>query len=157
MDHDTLYETDICTWAEQQAAALRSLLSRADLPNQLDFMNIVEEIEDVGSSHLNAVSSFIRLILLHPILISSDQDAVSVPHWKAEAAIFHAELLQRYQPSMRQRVQQFSFWRGRLPFPPVSWQAKACHPRPYLVRAPKFVGGGPSPAMTQGADRRRTS
>ena len=27
MDHDTLYETDICTWAEQQAVALRNLLS----------------------------------------------------------------------------------------------------------------------------------
>lgn len=114
MDHDSLYETDICTWADQQAAALRSLASRSDLPNQLDLMNIVEEIEDVGSSHFNAVNSFIRLILSHMILIIFDQDADSVPHSKAEVATFHAELLQRYQPSMRQRVDVDLLWRRAL-------------------------------------------
>jgi hypothetical protein len=36
MDHDTLYETDICTWAEQQVSALRRLAIRLDLPNALD-------------------------------------------------------------------------------------------------------------------------
>ena len=77
MDHDTLYETDICSWAEQQAAALRGLTSRVDLPNELDLLNVIEEIEDVGISQLRSVSSFMRLILSHIILLAVDADAAS--------------------------------------------------------------------------------
>jgi hypothetical protein len=114
VDHDSLYDTDICSWAEQQAAALRSLASKTDLPNQLDLPNIIEEIEDVGISHLDSVSSFIRLILSHAILIALDPDAASVSHWTAEAATFHGELMQRYQRSMRQRVNMDLLWRRAL-------------------------------------------
>lgn len=71
MNHDPLYETDICTWAEQQGAALRSPGSRADLPNEFDLLNVVEEIEDVGISQLRSVNSFMRLILSHFILIAT--------------------------------------------------------------------------------------
>ena len=80
MDQDRLYETDICTWAEQQAAALRGLASRADLPNQLDLPNLIEEIEDLGANQLGSVSSLIRLVLSHALLVAADPDADSVPH-----------------------------------------------------------------------------
>ena len=104
MDHDSLYETDICAWAEQQSAALRSLASRADLPNTLDLPHIVEEIEDVGNSQLRSVNSFMRLILSHVILIAMDADADSVRHWTREVATFRGELIQSWQRSMRQRI-----------------------------------------------------
>jgi hypothetical protein len=111
MDHDSLYETDICTWAEQQAAALRSLGPRADLPNELDLVNVVEEIEDVGISQLRSVTSFMRLILSHIIQIAADADADSVPHWTREVATFRGELIQCWQPSMRQRIDMDRIWR----------------------------------------------
>jgi hypothetical protein len=111
MDHDTLYETDICTWAEQQAAALRGLVSRADLPNELDLLNVIEEIEDVGISQLRSVSSFMRLILSHIILIAVDADAESVNHWTREVATFRGELMQSWQPSMRRRIDIDQIWR----------------------------------------------
>ena len=103
MDHDTLYETDICAWAEQQAAALRGFASRVDLPNELDLLNIVEEIEDVGNSQLRAVSSFMRLILSHTILIALEADAESARHWSFEVLTFRGNLIQAWQRSMRQR------------------------------------------------------
>ena len=60
MDETSLYDTDICTWTEQQAAALRSLEGRRDLLTQLDLLNLAEEVEDLGKGPLNAVSSLIR-------------------------------------------------------------------------------------------------
>jgi len=110
MDRDTLYETDICAWAEQQAAALRGFASRLDLPNELDLPNIVEEIEDVGNSQLRAVGSFMRLILSHTILIALDADAPSVRHWTFEIFTFRGNLIQAWQPSMRQRIDMDMVW-----------------------------------------------
>jgi len=114
MDHDSLYETDICAWAEQQAAALRGFASRADLPNELDLPNIVEEIEDVGNSQLRAVSSFMRLILSHLVLIAVEADADSVGHWTREVATYRGELIQSWQRSMRQRVEMDRIWRNAV-------------------------------------------
>jgi hypothetical protein len=114
MDHDSLYDTDICSWAEQQAAALRSLASKTDLPNQLDLPNIIEEIEDVGNNHLASVNSFVRLILTHLILAAADQDASSMRHWAAEVASFHVDLMLRYTHSMRQRVDIERLWARAL-------------------------------------------
>ena len=111
MDHDSLYETDICTWAEQQAVALRGLASRVDLPNELDLPNVIEEIEDVGISQLRSVSSFMRLILSRVILIAVDADADSVSHWTREVATFRGELIQSWQPSMCQRIDMDRVWR----------------------------------------------
>src|SRR5258708_24985770 len=114
MDHDTLYDTDIYSWAEQQAAALRRLASRVDLPNDLDLLNVIEEIEDVGISQLRSVSSFMRLILSHIILIAADADADSINHWTREVAAFRGELIQSWQPSMRQRIDMDRVWRHAM-------------------------------------------
>ena len=64
MGDQSLYEEDILIWSEQQAAALRKLAARRDLPNELDLENVAEEIEDVGKSELSKVEGFIRLILI---------------------------------------------------------------------------------------------
>jgi hypothetical protein len=97
--------------SKQQAVALRRLASRTDLPNQLDLPNIVWEIEDLGDNHLDPVSSLIRLVLSHALLAAADLDAGSVPHWTGEAVTFHADLMQRYQRSMRQRIDMDLLWR----------------------------------------------
>jgi uncharacterized protein DUF29 len=111
LDHDTLSETDICSWVEQQAAALRSLASRADLSNELDLLNVIEEIEDVGFSQLRSVSSFIRLIVSHLVLIAVAADTNSINHWTREVATFRGELMQSWQPSLRQRIDMDQIWR----------------------------------------------
>ena len=69
MGDRTLYDEDILVWSEQQAAALRSLASRRDLPNELDLANVIEEIEDVGRSEFHTVESHdARMILAHLVL-----------------------------------------------------------------------------------------
>jgi Domain of unknown function DUF29 len=65
MDGASLYDDDILAWSEAQAAALRSLKGRRELPNPLDLANVVEEVEDVGRSEFRAVEILIENILVH--------------------------------------------------------------------------------------------
>ena len=71
MGDRSLYDEDILVWSERQAAALRSLASRRDLPNELDLANVIEEIEDVGRSEFHTVESLIENILAHLVLLSA--------------------------------------------------------------------------------------
>ena len=51
---DDLYNRDAMAWSEQQANLLRRL-ARGERVNDIDWDHVVEEIEDVGLSELNAV------------------------------------------------------------------------------------------------------
>jgi hypothetical protein len=105
-----LYETDILAWSEQQADALRELAARRDLPTALDLTHVVEEIADVGQSELNAVKSFIRLVLGHAIKCLADPDSPSLRHWYAEVGNWQSELADRVAPSMRRRIDLDVLW-----------------------------------------------
>jgi hypothetical protein len=115
MDVSTLYEEDICAWAEQQAAALRRLAAtRRDLPNDLDWENIAEEVEDVGNAQRSAAESFIRLMFVHLIKLAVAPHAPSARGWRKEIATFHSELLAKLTPSMPGRIDLDLLWRRAL-------------------------------------------
>lgn len=101
---DDLYERDILTWSEHQADLLRRV-ARGERVNNVDWAHVVEEIEDVGLSELNAVNSHLRLMLLHLLKLASWPDNSAVRHWREEVAGFQAEAVQRFAPSMRQRIE----------------------------------------------------
>jgi hypothetical protein len=111
MSHSALYDDDILLWSEQQAEAIRRLgRTRRDLPNELDIENVAEEVESVGRSELAAVESQIQNILVHLIKLAVLLKARSAPHWRSETFAFHAELMRRYTPSMRQRIDIQEIW-----------------------------------------------
>jgi hypothetical protein len=85
---DDLYERDILTWSEHQADLLRRA-ARGERVNNVDWAHVVEEIEDVGLSELNAVNSHLRLTLLHVLKLASWPDNSAVRHWREEVAGFH--------------------------------------------------------------------
>jgi hypothetical protein len=106
----SLYDTDVLAWSEQQAAALRDLLARRDLPNQLDLANVIEEIEGVGRSELHAAESLIENILVHLIMLAADPEAPAVRGWNAEITAWTATLRRRITPSMHTRIDLDSIW-----------------------------------------------
>jgi hypothetical protein len=111
MSDSTLYEDDILLWSEQQAAAIRKLSStRRDLPNELDIENVAEEIESVGRSELAAVESYLRLILLHLMKLVAEAGSQAAHHWRGEIVGFHSDMIRRYSPSMRQRIDLDQLW-----------------------------------------------
>ena len=100
---DDLYERDILTWSEHQADLLRRV-ARGERVNGVDWEHVVEEIEDVGNSQLSAVESFLRLLLAHLLKIHGWPESLTVGHWRSEVVSFQADAVQRYVPSMRQKI-----------------------------------------------------
>jgi hypothetical protein len=129
MGSSTLYDEDILLWSEQQAAVIRELgRTRRDLPNELDVENVAEEVESVGRSELATVKSSIRLVLVHLINLAVEPESQSVPHWLGEVVAFHAELVDRYTPSMRQRIHLNERWRSAREQSMLAYQAREPNP-----------------------------
>jgi hypothetical protein len=111
MSEQSLYDADILLWSEQQAEVIRRLgRTRRDISNELDVENVAEEIESVGRSELSAVKSSIRLIFLHLMKLFAEADSEASRHWRSEIVAFHSEMLDRYAPSMRQRIDMDEIW-----------------------------------------------
>ncbi|MDQ2801748.1 MAG: DUF29 domain-containing protein [Pseudomonadota bacterium] len=100
-----LYEADILTWSEEQAALLRRVAAGERNNNAtLDWPNIVEEIESVGREQLHAVESLLVQALVHMLKAEAWPVYRDAPSWRAEANRFRSEAAARFSPSMRQRL-----------------------------------------------------
>jgi len=84
MSDADLYDTDTVLWAERQAALLRRMAAGERVNDQVDWRNVVEEIEDVAGRHRDQIES--RLAVLYEHLLK----------W-------------RFQPEMRS-----GSWRGSI-------------------------------------------
>jgi hypothetical protein len=100
-----LYDTDVLLWSEQQAGLLRRRAA-GELVNdtELDWPNIAEEIESVGSEQRHAVESLLLQALLHRLKAEAWPLSREVAHWRSEARLFRAQARRRFVPSMRQRL-----------------------------------------------------
>ena len=100
-----LYDTDVLLWSERQAGLLRRRAA-GELVNdaELDWPNIAEEIESVGSEQRHAVESLLLQALLHRLKIEAWPSSRDVPHWRSEVRLFLAQVRRRFVPSMRQRI-----------------------------------------------------
>ena len=108
-----LYERDILSWSEHQADLLRRL-ARGERVNDVDWEHVVEEIEDVGLSELNAVRSYLRLMLVHLLKLQGWPDSPAADHWRREIACFQSDAVQRFAPSMRHRIDLASLYARAL-------------------------------------------
>ncbi|MGE0222987.1 MAG: DUF29 domain-containing protein [Acetobacteraceae bacterium] len=100
---DDLYDRDVLLWSERQADLLRRL-ARGERVNDVDWAQVVEEIEDVGLSELHAVESYLELVLVHLLMALTWPDSDAVQHWRAEIVAFQSNANRRFAPSMRQRI-----------------------------------------------------
>lgn len=100
-----LYEDDILLWSERQADLLRRRAA-GDLVNDrdLDWPNIAEEIEDVGSNRLHAVKSLLVRALRHMLKAEAWPLSLDAPTWLADAVDFRRQAQRRFVPSMWQKI-----------------------------------------------------
>jgi hypothetical protein len=110
-----LYDDDILLWSEHQADLLRRRAA-GEMVNEaeLDWPNIAEEIESVGTEPLHAVESFLVQALLHDLKAQAWPQSRDVPHWRAEAKRFCGDAISRCAPSMRQRIDMAKLYRRAL-------------------------------------------
>jgi transcriptional regulator of aromatic amino acid metabolism len=92
-----LYETDFNFWLETTAKLLRERQF-----NQIDYDNLVEEIEAIGRSERNALESNLRVLLMH-LLKWKYQPSRRSNSWKS-SIIEHSLRINKafkYSPSLR--------------------------------------------------------
>ena len=99
-----LYETDFLAWSERQAALLRQLAEGQRVNEAIDWLNVIEEVQDLGISELRSCQSLLRQALVHLLKLQVWHDSLDVPHWRIEVSGFLADARRRYTPSMRQRL-----------------------------------------------------
>ena len=103
------YEKDYHQWTIEQAKALRELVNtHQELKHleNLDWDNIIEEIEALGRSEYSAVVSLLMRQIEHRLKI----DYVRLPEcrnkWKSEVLAFKKNLKAKYAPSMKPKLEQ---------------------------------------------------
>jgi hypothetical protein len=101
---DRLYDADVVTWAEDQVGLLRAIAAGQEPDRAPDWANIIEEVESVGQSQIDAVESWLFQAFLHDLKAEAWPLARDVPHWLGEARGFRAQARRKYRPSMRQRI-----------------------------------------------------
>ena len=89
-----LYDDDILLWSERQGELLRRRAA-GELVNdaELDWPNIAEEIESVGSEQLHAVESLLVQALAHMLKADAWPLSREVPGWtKASSKVAIADM-----------------------------------------------------------------
>lgn len=98
-----LYDRDFVRWTEEQAAALRHA-RHSNLP--LDWDNLAEEIESLGTSQRAQLNSQIRRILRHLFKLAGSPAAEPRGGWRTTIRDARAEIedLLDASPSIRREI-----------------------------------------------------
>jgi len=99
-----LYDDDIVTWCEAQAALLRRM-SKGETPHEPpDWANIIEEIEALGRSETRACTSALMQMLYHEMKLIAWPDSTAANVWREEVWARRFEAAKAYAPSMRRKI-----------------------------------------------------
>ena len=101
---DGLYERDILIWSEQQADLLRRLAAGERVNAAVDWANLIDEVESLGRSELNACESLLVQALVHLLKLQVHPGHDAARHWRSEAVAFLSTARRRFTPSMQGRI-----------------------------------------------------
>jgi Domain of unknown function DUF29 len=99
--HNQIYEQEYDRWLENQVAALKNRHL-----DQLDYDNLIEELEDLGNERKSAVESYARRIIEHLLYCEYwiDEQGRNKRHWQHEIVVFRAELESRLTTNLRKHL-----------------------------------------------------
>ncbi len=125
-----LYDMNVLEWSEQQARLLRQHAAGEAGNEAPDWTNIIEEIESVGQSQIDAVESWWFQAFLHDLKAEAWPLLRDVPTWRGEARGFRAQARRRYRPSMRQKLDVAGIYADALSALPDTMDGQAPLPVP---------------------------
>jgi hypothetical protein len=108
------YQSDVLVWSEHQAELLRRLAAGERVNDQVDWGNVVEEIESVGNEQVHAVASLLMQAIAHRLKAMGWPDALDAANGQADARRFAIDAADRFSPSMRQRLDLARIFRRAL-------------------------------------------
>ena len=101
---DGLYEHDALAWADHQAALLRRVAAGEGVNEAVDWLHVIEEVQDVGLSELRACQSLLEQALTLLLKLHAMPDSPSAQHRRDKVQAFRHDVQRRFTPSMRQRI-----------------------------------------------------
>lgn len=112
--HMSLYEADASAWSRQQEGLLRRVAAGERVKGQVDWSNIIEEIENVGRSELRAVTSALGIAMQHKLLLLGWPKAVAARKWDAETWTRLATAPENFRESMVREINLGSLYRRAM-------------------------------------------
>ena len=125
-----LYDADVLEWSEHQARLLRQLVAGEAGNEAPDWANIIEEVESVGRSQVDAVESLWTLAFLHDLKAEAWPLSRDEPHWRGEARLFRRQARRRFTPSMRSKIDVAELYSDALAGMPESMDGQEPLPVP---------------------------
>jgi hypothetical protein len=125
------YDTDILIWSEHQAELLRRRAA-GELVNdaEMDWLNIAEEIGDVGRSELRSCRSLLRQALRHMLKAEAWPLSRDAPTWRADAIDFRRQARDAFTPSMQQKIDVADLYADALAAMPETMDGQPPLPLP---------------------------
>ena len=107
-DLKTLYEHDIAAWARLQAEALRTA-ARGGSNHPLDWENLAEEIESLGTSQRSALASYVMRIIQHLVKLEYSPALEPRNGWRRTIRLARLQVQRRLKgnPSLKAELAQF--------------------------------------------------
>ena len=101
-----LYDEDIVLWSERQADLLRRVASGESVNDQVDWPNIIDEVETVGRSERNALRSHVAVVLEHLIKLSASPAADPRKGWRTSVRRARIDIRRKLRdnPGLRSAV-----------------------------------------------------
>jgi len=124
------YDTDILVWSEHQAELLRRLAAGERVNDQVDWENVIEEVESVGSEQLHSVESLLVQAIAHRLKAQGWPEARDIDTWQADAERFRGDAVSRFAPSMLQRLDPVRIYRRALRAVPARMDGQPPLPLP---------------------------
>ena len=99
-----LYDDDVLSWSEQQAELLRRVAAGERVNDQVDWINIIDEVESLGRSETRACTSALVQMLLHELKLVAWPNSTAVQGWRDEVSMRRMEAADAFAPSMRRKI-----------------------------------------------------
>jgi hypothetical protein len=129
------YESDILLWSERQAQLLRCLAAGERVNDPVDWENVIEEVESVGSEQLHAVESLLLQALVHILKAQGWPLARDAENWRADARGLRAQAANRFAPCMRRKLDMARIHRQALRALPETMDGQPPLPLPEICPA----------------------
>lgn len=104
------YKADILTWSERQSSLLRRLAAGERVIDQIDWGNVIDEVESAGRRQLAELKSLLVQALVAILKAWAWPRSPEVSRWHAEALGFQREAVEIFAPNMRRRIDINDFY-----------------------------------------------
>jgi hypothetical protein len=112
------YKADILTWSERQSSLLRRLAAGERIIDQIDWGNVIDEVECAGRRQLTELKSLLVQALVAMLKAWAWPRSPEVSRWYAEARGFQREAVEILAPNMRRRIDINEFYFKAIRFLP---------------------------------------